>query len=278
MTLVSEYRKIGTKQLHFVRTGTRGKPCLVLVHGFSDSLSSWLPVAQELGESFDLVLPDMHGHGKSDRLAPGQEPDMPADLAELVRVLDLHDPIFCGHSMGAMTVFQTAVRFPGLARALFLEDPPWFVPGTEPQAPMDDQSENPMVKWAKNLPQQSLAELIEVYGKGNPHWSKDFLLAMCEAKKQLDQNIIEPMARKIMSRDWHWSQHLGALDLPCMVLSGNPALGGIVGPGVEDRIRQLSPAIQIKNFPDQGHLIRFDNHAGFMKELKAFLGTVLKRP
>ena len=89
-------------RLHYYRTGHGDKPPLVLVHGFSDNGLCWSRTAHDLEAEYDVVMPDMRGHGLSARMRPGDDVDMAADLAGLIRGLGLTRPIVGGHSMGAM--------------------------------------------------------------------------------------------------------------------------------------------------------------------------------
>ena len=114
-------------RLHYARTGHGDKRPLVLVHGFSDHGLCWTPTARDLESEYDVIMPDMRAHGLSERVQPGEKVDMAADLAGLIRTLGLRRPIVCGHSMGAMITYQIGVRFPELASALVLEDPPWWL-------------------------------------------------------------------------------------------------------------------------------------------------------
>src|ERR1051325_4883844 len=98
--------------LHYYRTGQGDKRPLVLVHGFSDNGLCWSPVARELESEYDVIMPDMRGHGLSERMRLGEKVDMASDLAGLIRTLELNSPIICGHSMGAMVIYQIGVRFP----------------------------------------------------------------------------------------------------------------------------------------------------------------------
>src|SRR4051812_37942665 len=115
-------------RLHYYRTGQADKRPLVLVHGFSDNGLCWTPTARDLESEYDVIMPDMRAHGLSERVQPGEKVDMAADLAGLIRTLQLRSPVICGHSMGAMIAYQLGVRFPELTRALVLEDPPWWLP------------------------------------------------------------------------------------------------------------------------------------------------------
>ena len=75
--------KLSDMTMHYTRTGG-DKPTLVLAHGFSDNGMCWLPVAQELSASYDVVLPDARGHGLSSRVEPGQTANRGADLAAFI--------------------------------------------------------------------------------------------------------------------------------------------------------------------------------------------------
>ncbi len=63
-------------------------------------------------------MPDMRGHGRSTRVQLGDDVDMAADVADLIRQLGLDRPIVGGHSMGAMVTYQLGLRFPASVRPL----------------------------------------------------------------------------------------------------------------------------------------------------------------
>ncbi len=263
--------------LHYLRTGGSGKTPLVLVHGFSDSGATWARVAREFEADFDIVMPDMIGHGRSSRFAGGASPDMPADLRLLVERLALERPVICGHSMGAMVSYQACTRFPELARALFLEDPPWF-PSPESGIKPPDQwvgsgaaSENPVAKWAKTLAGKSMGELLADCRRDNPSWPDELARVMCEAKIRLDQGIIDTLAGLLESAGSSWEATIASVSVPFEIVTGNSERGGIVTPSLIERIRALNPRVTVKTFPDVGHLIRFDAHDGFVAELREFL-------
>lgn len=260
-------------RLHYYRTGRGEKRPLALVHGFSDNGLCWAPVARTLEADYDVIMPDMRAHGLSDRVQPGDKVDMAADLAELIRTLGLHRPVICGHSMGALVTYQVGVRFPELASALVLEDPPWWMPEPEPVRP-GEPMENSMAKWAKGLAGQTLEALLVQYRKDHPTWPDDLLRPMCESKKQLDATILDTQSPRKHSQEVNWLTTIQSITQPMLVYAGNPALGGIVTPEVVAKVRELNPNVNIVVIPDVGHLIRFDQYAIFMDALVAFLNQV----
>jgi N-formylmaleamate deformylase len=260
--------------IHYRRTGGAGKRALVLVHGFTDSGLCWAPVARELESEYDIVMPDMVGHGLSSRASPGVRIDMAADLASLIRALGLERPIMAGHSMGAMVSSQAASRWPDLASALVLEDPPWFAPGTKPGESKAEAGEPPIVSWAKTLRHRSMEELVVEYRREHPAWPEDVVRAMCEAKRQLDPGIIDALGSALGSGGSTWPSVLRSIAQPLLLLAGDPSLGAIVGPTVLAHIREIRSDAEIARIAGVGHLIRFDAHEAFMGALRPFLAKL----
>ncbi len=261
-------------RLHYYRTGKGDKLPLVLVHGFSDNGLCWTPVACALESDYDVIMPDMRAHGLSEHVRPEDKVDMATDLAELIRSLGLNRPIICGHSMGAIVTYQVGVRFPELASAMVLEDPPFWMPEPEQLPLPTEPAENPMAKWAKSLANQTLDELLVRYRKDHPIWPEDLLRPMCESKKQLDATILEIQSPRKHSQEVNWLKTIQNITQPMLVFAGDPALGGIVTPEVVAKIRALNPQVNIVVVPNVGHLIRFDQFAVFLDALRAFLKQV----
>lgn len=259
-------------RMHYYRTGNGEKRPLVLVHGFSDNGLCWTPVARQLESDYDVIMPDMRAHGLSERVQPGDKVDMAADLAELIRILGLKRPMICGHSMGAMVTYQIGVRFPELASALVLEDPPWWL--SRPAPPPGEPAENPIAKWAKSLANQTLDELLVGYRKDHPTWPEELLRPMCESKKQLDATITDIMSPKMHAQETPWLITLPNITHPMLVFVGNPELGGIVTPEAVAKARELNPKVNFVVIPDVGHLIRFDRYDIFLDALRVFLKQV----
>jgi len=218
--------QVNSINIHYYRTARKSDKILILVHGFSDNGLCWTPVAEALESEYDIIMPDNRGHGKSARAKDSAHIDMAADLAGLITQLELDKPIIAGHSMGSMVTYQVGLRFPELAKALILEDPPWFT-GALPEM---DPNNNPIVAWAKSLKEVPLEELIIQYGERNPSWPENLIQAMCESKKQLDQDIIDTLSRKMFDKTLYWKDTLAQLKLPLLVFAGDSSKGGIVSP------------------------------------------------
>lgn len=250
---------------HYVRTGDGQKPPLVLAHGFSDDGLCWLQMALDLEENYDIIMPDARGHGRSERVVPGQPVDRAADLAAIIQALDLQRPIIVGHSMGAMTAFQLGVHDPDLPRALVLEDPPWFQfkPGQAAMRP----SEHPMTAMVATIQRLSLDELIDQTRKQHPTWSESTIQLWCSAKKRLDPNILSCPPVGGMT----WAADLPKLTCPTLVLTADPEMGGLIRPAIAEQAQASNPLCTVINIANAGHHIRLEANEAYMQEVQDFL-------
>src|SRR5438270_253676 len=74
--------------IHYYRTGGDKKPSILLLHGFTDNGLCWSRVAHELEGSYDVVMTDARGHGRSGAIATGFSTTVLADdAAALIRAL-----------------------------------------------------------------------------------------------------------------------------------------------------------------------------------------------
>jgi 2-hydroxy-6-oxonona-2,4-dienedioate hydrolase len=104
-------------------SGGVGEP-IVLVHGFGVSGTYMLPLARSLADRHSVFVPDLPGHGRSER------PDEPLGVAGLagalascLDVLELERPVLVANSLGCQVVTELAVRQPERVGPLVLIGP-----------------------------------------------------------------------------------------------------------------------------------------------------------
>jgi pimeloyl-ACP methyl ester carboxylesterase len=255
-------------KIHYTRTGDGSKPPLVLAHGFSDNGLCWLPVAIDLEADFDVILPDARGHGLSARVQPGEEIDLVADIAGLIRGLGLNQPVLGGHSMGANTSAQVEARFPGLVRALVLEDPPWRDPEPPKEPEKEEQSRRNPMDWILSLEKMSVDELIAKCRTDNPAWQEAEFRPWAESKKQFDYNFLQ---RSNGNPFQNWQTVFQAIRCPTLLITANPAKGAIILPGTAKIVVAMNNHIQWVRIPGAGHNIRRENYPKYIKAVRAFL-------
>ena len=107
----------------YVSEAGAGEP-VVLVHGFGVSGRYMLPLARALGERYSAFVPDLPGHGRSER---PPEPlgirGLAEALAACLDALGLERPALVANSLGCQVVTELAVRRPQRVGPLVLIGP-----------------------------------------------------------------------------------------------------------------------------------------------------------
>lgn len=114
-------------KVHFYQSRKINKrETLVLLHGLGDDKSSFLQSAKFISKHYNLVLPDLRGHGENDRKRDGDYSiyGQAQFLRELLQKLDITSFHLGGNSMGGHTVLSYALNYPGEIKSLVLVNAP----------------------------------------------------------------------------------------------------------------------------------------------------------
>lgn len=108
--------------------GDPAAPPVLLLHGLGGSKISWLTVVPALAERHRVIVPDLPGHGESEKPVGEYTPRAYARAAR--RALDAFGAeraVVMGNSLGGRVALELAIRAPDRVRGLALLDP--AVPG-----------------------------------------------------------------------------------------------------------------------------------------------------
>lgn len=262
--------EVNSINLHYYRTGG-DKPPLVLVHGLTDNGLCWIRTTEALEKAYDLVMVDARGHGRSSAPVTGYTPaDRAADLAGFVQALRLDQPCLIGHSMGADTVALTAAAYPQLVKGIVLEDPPWHETPSSPAS-----REATAQEWQARMLQrkaQSMAALIAAGRDERPAWAEIEFEAWATAKLQVSLDALQ----MITELQPHWRETVANIHCPALLLSGDPALGGLVTPEVAAEAGRRCSRLKAVHLAGVGHNIRREQFEPFIQEVTAFLAAILQ--
>ena len=102
--------RLGTGvRLHYVEQGDSNGPPIILLHGYSDSWVSYTQVLPLIDKKYHVYVPDLRGHGESDRPASGYTfPDFANDIIAFMDAKGLKKATIVGHSMGSFVAQHVA--------------------------------------------------------------------------------------------------------------------------------------------------------------------------
>ena len=103
--------------MSYVEAGNTEAPVLVLIHGFTDTGRVWQYMLQFLEKDFHIYMPDLRGHGDSDKPVQNIQtvPEYAGDVIAFMKALGLEGGFVAGHSLGAITAQTIGYLEPDIA-------------------------------------------------------------------------------------------------------------------------------------------------------------------
>jgi pimeloyl-ACP methyl ester carboxylesterase len=155
-------------RMHVLEAGfeTKGRPCLLLLHGFPELAYSWRKVMGPLAEAgYHVIAPDQRGYGRTTGWAATYDTDLaPFRLTNLVRdALGLVSAFgyrsvaaVIGHDFGSPVAAWCALLRPDVFRSVALMSAPFAAPPSLPfntaDAPIRAPPEDPVHRELAGLP------------------------------------------------------------------------------------------------------------------------------
>ena len=256
-------RANGIRQ-HLLRFGGEG-PKLLLVPGITSPAITWGFVAERLGLYFDVHVLDIRGRGLSES---GPTLDysldaMSADVSALLEVLDWHQAMLLGHSMGARIAIRAAVRTPTRIGRLLLIDPPVSGPGRRPYPA-------PLSWYVDSIRLMRDGADMEALRPFSPTWSDEHLRLRAEWLHTCDEAAIAQAYEGFHTDDIH--ADLARLTVPGLLMIAGR--GGVIGPDDAKEIASLAPRLTQKTAERAGHMIPWDDLQGFMRIIGGYVTDI----
>ncbi len=110
--------------LWFETNGERERPGVVLLHGFTGSLTNWGELLGSLSEDYFVVTPDLPGHGRSGESTEAEEMSLEATCDGLVNILDelgVRKVALLGYSLGGRVALTFGCTHQDRLSCLILE-------------------------------------------------------------------------------------------------------------------------------------------------------------
>ncbi|MCA7083695.1 alpha/beta hydrolase [Cupriavidus cauae] len=257
---------------HYLRYGGPGegrdaRDPVIVVPGITSPAITWGFVGERFGRQFDTYVLDVRGRGLSEA---GDALDysldaQAADVIAFAEALGLQRYSVVGHSMGARIGLRAARARPaGLVR-LAMIDPPVSGPGRRPYP-----SQLPWYVDSIRLARRGIdAEGMRAFC---PTWTEAQLRLRAEWLHTCDERAVVASFDGFHQDDVHADMPHVAVPALLMVAGR----GDVIRPEDVEEIRGLMPQLQVARVPDAGHMIPWDDEAGFYRAFGDFLGAPLQ--
>ncbi len=260
-----------------VRRYGKGPKRLLCVHGLMTSSYSFRYLFDRLGDTCELVVPDLPGAGRSDAPDVPYTPEALVDLlAALVRTMGLEGAPVLGNSMGGYLAMLLAMRHPKLVgRVLNLHSPGVVTPRMVALdtafrlLPFADRALDVLVlrdprKWVfanVHYYDESLKSREEVEEYAAP-------LVTPEGRKAFSRYLRETLSVRGM-RDFAAALERAPFPVPLLLVYAER--DPMVPPAVGKRLAALVPGTRIVWLAEGSHFAHVDAPDAFLEEAKPFL-------
>ena len=178
------------QQLYFEVHGI-GEP-LLLLHGFSGSSQDWIPSLAQWGTKFQLILPDLRGHGLSGIQAkPFRHEDAATDMFALLDHLGIRACMGAGISAGGNVLLHMATKQPDRIIGMVLVSATPYFPA---------QARTIMNQYADSLPEDQ----YEILRRRHPGGDAQIKAILARTKSFVtsydDLNFTPPLLSTIKAR------------------------------------------------------------------------------
>ena len=283
------YAYVNGIRIHYYHAKpAKGKPVMVMVHGYTDIGLSWTTLTLKLQDAYDIYMIDTRGHGLSDPFTPSDNGEtMIKDVVDFVRVMKFEKPILMGHSMGAATVMRVGAEYPDLAKAIIMLDP--FVGNRSPR-PDTTRNKQPatvvsgqtatapvrrpnMFKSPDTLVAQNntpFEDLVATGQRQNPKWDSVDIYYWAFSKKQY-HGPYTPEQAQAMTGTMSTGDALAKIKVPSLILKADATPEVRKANEEAARVMQRGKLVHIDG---AGHNLHHDQLAKTVDVLNEFFKTL----
>lgn len=256
---------------HYLRYGGNdgaraGRDAVIVVPGITSPAVTWGFVGERFGQQFDTYVLDVRGRGLSSASADLDYSldAQAADVVAFAAALGLARYAIVGHSMGGRIGIRAAIRQPEGLRALVMVDPPVSGPGRRAYP-----SKLPWYVDSMKMAREGCsAEQMRAFCAT---WTEEQLQLRAEWLHTCDERAVIESFEGFHTDDIH--ADLPQLKVPAMLMVASR--GDVVQQGDIDEFGSLVPQLVVSRVEDAGHMIPWDNEAGFYAAFGDFLGATL---
>lgn len=240
-------------------------PPLAFIHGAAASHDMWKPQVDYFSNRYTTLTYDIRGHQQTEGSAGDYSFELFADdLCELLKALEIGEPVVCGLSLGGMIAQTYAIRYPNNLHGLVLADTAISSAMTISDKITKALYPPSLVKWTmRRMTPEKYADWSFKFFKGMNQEVVEYLKS--EQLKMSYEELI-----KIIDVAYRFEQlPLDTITVPTLVVLGENERKAVF-PHV-DKMMELIPNSRKVIVPGAGHASNLENPSFFNRELEDFL-------
>ena len=249
-------------RLHYVEQGDPQGPPVILLHGYSDSWVSYTRVLPLIDKKYHVYVPDLRGHGESDRPASGYTfPNFAGDIIAFMDAKGIKKATIVGHSMGSFVAQHVATMAPGRVARLVLV-------GTAPAVSNGEVSQLQIEVNALTDPVP--LKFVTEFQKGviTRQVPDEFMDRVIQESMKLPARVWRDAMAGMLAKDS--TVELSKIKAPTLIIWGDRET---VFPKRADQELLLKriPNARLKVYEGTGHCPNWEEPARFVKDLQEFV-------
>jgi 3-oxoadipate enol-lactonase len=250
----------------FVEQAGEGRP-LLLIHGFPFNHEMWRPQLAAFANNWQVIAPDLRGHGQS---TPTQGPysmDLLADdCAGILEKLRVTQPVIvCGLSMGGYVSFAFYRRYPEMVAGLILAATRAGADTEEAKIKRDSAAQ----LTEKEGTQPVIGSMLPIVLAPNTYQERPDLVAQVE--KIMAQTSPDGMVSALMGMKYRPDSlsTLKKFKFPTLVIHG--ADDQIIPTSEAEAMHAAIKGSQLEIIPKAGHLLNLEQPELFNQSVENYL-------
>jgi 3-oxoadipate enol-lactonase len=254
-------------QISYETAGESG-PTVVLVHGLGGSAAQWGGVAALLAPSCRVVMPELRGHGQSDKPpGPYAMKQFVDDLGAFCDALKIQRAVVVGASMSGALVLQLAAERPSLVQGVV----PLGGFGVQTAVGKERMGARAAAVEAQGMSPAVVDAILAGALGATTHATRPALVGLQRAlMAQNDPRAYAAATRAVVEIDVQ--SLLPRVKCPTLLLFG--AEEKVAPWTAQAALRTSIPHAQIRAIPEAGHLAFVERPAEVAAALMEFLATV----
>ena len=259
--------KSGDANIAYQILGT-GAP-VVLLHPFPANHELWIPAAQALVSRYQVILPDLRGHGDSGAgEGPATMEKHAADLARIVDHAEVGRAPFAGVSIGGYALFEFWRRYRGRVAALAL-----FNTKAQTDAP---EARSGRLQAAADVLERGTGPFFEsmipkLLGKTTRESRPDLVDGALRMMRKMSPANVAQVQRGMAERP-DSVPDLKTINVPVLLVTGDEDV--MTGPPEADLMRQNIPHSEMKIIRRAGHYSPWEQPVEAGQMVRQFFDSV----